>query len=96
MGILTSASARPARVASVGGSPQRKERRWKAGTRVRIVAPGHRMHGMLGTVEFEVRDPAAALIVRRDDGKRAALGSSEAARLRDQSRQGRAFNGIDK
>jgi hypothetical protein len=65
----------------------RKERRWKAGTRVRIVAPGYPFHGNLGTVEFDVHDPGAAVFVRNDNGKRAALATSEAARLRDQTRR---------
>lgn len=77
MGVVAS---RPARVAR----PARVERRWAKGTRVRIVAPGYTMHGLLGTVEFDVRDPEGVLLVRRDDGKRSALASSEAARLRDQ------------
>ena len=64
----------------------RSERRWKAGTRVRIVAPGWPFNKMLGTVEFDVFDPAGVLVVRRDDGKRTPLATSEAARLRDQSR----------
>jgi hypothetical protein len=64
----------------------RRERRWRADTRVRIVAPGYPFHERLGTVEFDARSPSAALIVRGDDGKRYALATSEAARLREQGR----------
>ena len=63
--------------------PDRRERAWKAGTRVRIVAPGYAMHGRRGTVELDTR-AEGALIVRQDNGKRAALATNEAARLRDQ------------
>jgi hypothetical protein len=66
----------------------RTERRWKAGTRVRIVAPGYPFHGQIGTVRRDVDDPAGLLVVMRDDGKQSELATNEAARLRDQRGSG--------
>lgn len=62
---------------------ERQERAWVAGTRVRVVAPGWRINGLMGRVDFDAR-AGGLLTVRLDNGKRAALATFEAARLRDQ------------
>jgi hypothetical protein len=65
----------------------RCERNWKAGTRVRVEAPGYGIHGRAGTVEFDTGNAAGLLSVRLDNGKRAALATNEAVQFRDE--QGR-------
>lgn len=67
----------------------RRERSFRAGTRVRLDAPGHSFHGKLGTVAQDVRAESACFVLRDGYGRVrrgiATLATCEVARLRDQT-----------
>lgn len=76
-------------IPAIRQSPVRKERALKAGTRVRIDAPGYSFHGDIGTTKFGSA-PQGVVYVMRDKqvilmGVPTAVCSDQVARLRNQT-----------
>ena len=71
----------------------RLERSFKAGTRVRIDAPGWLAHGKIGIVGRDMITPRDPVGVIHETGRTAHVASLEAARLRNQPDREQALAG---